>query len=212
LPSNTILVTTSVPNFLNGYFTSPSITTNTYQPLFAPTNPLTNNTALTNWLSNSTCNTPNTLTLYICNGNINDPNVTLNPSLPLGINTYIGFLGNVINEPNVYVSISQTINITNICPVELSFYTAPPNPASIYFTYPTGNNNIQINVYDALNAQVFNATITINASLWVWTLNTFTIPISGPGNYTFTFIQNITGNYGSGATDGLFFVTGFNLN
>jgi hypothetical protein len=46
----------------------------------------------------------------------------------------------------LYVSISQTINITNICPVELSFYTAPPNPASIYFTYPTGNNNIQIKI------------------------------------------------------------------
>ena len=218
LPSNTILVTTSVPNFLNGYFTSPSTSTpNTFEQLFTPPNPQTNNTTnLTNWLSNCTCSTSNLFTLYICDGNIIFNTVTLNPPLPSGVNTYIGFLGNVINEPtSVLASISQTINITTtICPVELSFYTAPSNPASSYATYQASNNNIQINVYDALNVQVFNATITIDPSSWVWTLNTFTIPITGPGNYTFTFVQNITGNYGTNPppTVGLFFVTGFNLN
>jgi hypothetical protein len=214
LPSNTILVTTSVPNFLNGYFTSPSTTPNNFNQLFTPPNPQTNNTTLTNWLSNCTCSTLNLFTLYICDGNIIFNTVTLNPPLPSGVNTYIGFIGNVINEPtSVLASISQTINITTtICPVELSFYTAPPNPASSYATYQASNNNIQIYVYDALNVQVFNATITIDPSSWGWTLNTFTIPISGPGNYTFTFVQNITGNYGMTSTVGLFFVTGFNLN
>jgi len=217
LPSNTILVTTSVPNFLNGYFTSPSTSTpNTFEQLFTPLNPQTNNTNLTNWLSNCTCSASNLFSLYICDGNIIFSTVTLNPTLPSGVNTYIGFLGNVINEPtSVLASISQTINITTtICPVELSFYTAPSNPASSYATYQASNNNIQIYVYDALNVQVFNATITIDPSSWVWTLNTFTIPITGPGNYTFTFVQNITGNYGTNPppTVGLFFVTGFNLN
>ena len=219
-PSNILTVLTgpnpippTPPNFINGYFTSPVVSINSSTGLFMVTtnsnNPLVNNTSLTSWLSNCQCGGDGGFTssyvLYIFNGNFS-LDVTLNPPLPAGVTQYIGFFGSS-DGATASLSISQTINFTTIGLFTLSFYVAPSNPSSTTANYNPNNNNININVSD----NVLNQQITINPSNWSWVQETFQITIPATGNYTFTFTQNITGNYSPDTTASVFFLTGFNL-
>ena len=217
-PSNTITVVNGPtppppppsPNFINGYFTSPSQGSNSFSQLLTVTGPstVTNNTSLTDWLTNSQCNGSDTsYVLYICNGNITDIGSTqLNPLLPLGVTQYVGFLGSSSGS-TAYLSINQTLNFATTGSFTLSFLIAPSNPSSASATYNPNNNIININV----NNGVLNETIILDPNNWNWIPKIYTINIPVIGNYIFTFTQNITGTYSPSVPASLFFVTGFNL-
>lgn len=198
----------SYPNFLNGNFTSPIQTTNSFTSL-VPVNSnqtITNNTSLTNWLTNGNAGSDCFIGIEICNGNIS-VDITLNPTLPSGITQYIGFLGQARSGNSALININQTLTFNTIGNYTLSFYVAPSNPNSTYARYTTNNNTINISVSNG----ILNSNITIDPNQWQWNQLTYNINIPTPGNYTFTFQQSITSPYAQSIPYSVFYLTGFNL-
>lgn len=200
----------SYPNFLNGNFTSPIETTNSFTQLVSvlSNQTITNNTNLTNWLTNGNAGSDCAITIEICNGNISVPgDVTLNPTLPSGITQYIGFLGQAKSGNSALININQTLTFNTIGNYTLSFYVAPSNPNSTYARYTTNNNTINISVSNG----ILNSNITIDPNQWQWNQLSYNINIPTPGNYTFTFQQSITSPYSPTTPYSVFYLTGFNL-